>query len=160
MGVCVCVRARAFLRACACMCAGMRACVCVRVSACVCLCGIICVCVYLCNRELCPCVFSSDVGHHRSFRVADQETSRVDAVTVVDNTLRSELLSLSFEPQRHSEFVHFVVGKPRTKKGYLEIIFFLIIMFLLPLRCIIFIALNTLLLYVLLEMFFTSTCSK
>ena len=27
------------------------------------------------------------------------------------------------EPDRHTEFVHFVVGKPRTKKGYLKVLF-------------------------------------
>ena len=55
--------------------------------------------------------------------MTDQEASRVDAVTVVDNALRGGLFSLSLEPHRHSELAHFVVGKPRTKKGYLKIIF-------------------------------------
>ena len=52
--------------------------------------------------------------------MTDQEASRVDAVTVVDNALRGGLLSLSLEPDRDSEFVHFVVGKPRSQEGNLD----------------------------------------
>ena len=65
-------------------------------------------------------IFCGDVGDYAVICMADQEASRVDAVTVVDNALRGGLFSLSLEPHRHSELVHFVVGKPSSQEGNLE----------------------------------------
>jgi len=81
-------------------------------------------CAYLDTVNLSLCHLRGDVGRHFVSGVTDEEAGRVEAVAIIDNALRRDLLSLSLEPYRDSEFVLFSNGKPRTKKGYLEIIMY------------------------------------